>query len=122
MDIVRNVHRVCEFQQGNVCPILDDVEVGVCDDLAHIHQVVMVIEVLLTELYSDLVGVSNIPKEKRYSFRRPVSLPETQRWCVMIPSYPTLLPIPIFWPWRSPALGHIKFDCPMGRTSDQFPL
>lgn len=94
MDIVRNVHRVCEFQQGNVCPILDDVEVGVCDDLAHIHQVVMVIEVLLTELYSDLVGVSNIPKEKRYSFRRPVSLPETQRWCVMIPSYPTLLPIP----------------------------
>ena len=23
-------------------------------------------------------------------------------------------PIPIFWPWRSPVLGHIKFACPMG--------
>ena len=23
-------------------------------------------------------------------------------------------PIPIFWPWRSPVLGHIKFVCPMG--------
>ena len=21
-------------------------------------------------------------------------------------------PIPIFWPWRSPVLGHIKFACP----------
>jgi hypothetical protein len=26
-------------------------------------------------------------------------------------SYP---PIPIFWPWRSPVLGHIKFARPMG--------
>jgi hypothetical protein len=24
------------------------------------------------------------------------------------------LPIPTFWPWRSPVLGHIKFACPMG--------
>jgi hypothetical protein len=23
-------------------------------------------------------------------------------------------PIPTFWPWRSPVLGHIKFVCPMG--------
>jgi hypothetical protein len=23
-------------------------------------------------------------------------------------------PIPIFWPWHSPVLGHIKFACPMG--------
>jgi hypothetical protein len=23
-------------------------------------------------------------------------------------------PIPIFWPWRSPVLGHIQFVCPMG--------
>ena len=23
-------------------------------------------------------------------------------------------PIPIFWPWRSPVLGHIKFASPMG--------
>ena len=23
-------------------------------------------------------------------------------------------PIPTFWPWRSPVLGHIKFACPMG--------
>jgi hypothetical protein len=23
-------------------------------------------------------------------------------------------PIPIFWTWRSPVLGHIKFACPMG--------
>jgi hypothetical protein len=23
-------------------------------------------------------------------------------------------PIPIFWPWRSPVLGHIKFAYPMG--------
>jgi hypothetical protein len=23
-------------------------------------------------------------------------------------------PIPIFWPWRSPVLGHIKFACPVG--------
>jgi hypothetical protein len=25
-------------------------------------------------------------------------------------------PIPNFWPWRSPVLGHIKFACPMGLT------
>jgi hypothetical protein len=24
------------------------------------------------------------------------------------------LPIPTFWPWHSPVLGHIKFVCPMG--------
>lgn len=64
MDIVGNVHRVREFQQGDVCPILDDVEVRVCDDLAHSQQVVMEIQVLLTELYSELVGVGNSPKEK----------------------------------------------------------
>jgi hypothetical protein len=23
-------------------------------------------------------------------------------------------PVPIFWPWCSPVLGHIKFACPMG--------
>ena len=23
-------------------------------------------------------------------------------------------PITIFWPWRSPVLGHIKFACPVG--------
>jgi hypothetical protein len=23
-------------------------------------------------------------------------------------------PIPIFWPWRPPVLGHIKFACPVG--------
>jgi hypothetical protein len=32
-----------------------------------------------------------------------------------IPSPPLPYPpIPIFWPWRSPVLGHIKFVCPMG--------
>ena len=54
----------------------------------------MVIEVLLLELYSEHVGANDIPKEKRHSFSKSVSLPDTQRWCVMIPSYPTLLPIP----------------------------
>jgi hypothetical protein len=24
------------------------------------------------------------------------------------------LPIPTFWPWHSPVLGHIKFACPVG--------
>lgn len=94
MDIAGNVHRVSEFQQGNVCPILGDVEVRVGDDVAHGQQVVMVIEILLTKLYPELVGVSLTPKEKRYSFRKPVSLPETQRCRVMIPPYPILLPIP----------------------------
>ena len=92
--IAGNVHRVCEFQQGNVCPILEDVEVRVWDNFAHSQQVVMVIEVLLLECYSDHVGVNDFSKEKRYSLRKSISLPETQRWCVMIPSYPTLLPIP----------------------------
>jgi hypothetical protein len=33
-----------------------------------------------------------------------------------IPSPPPLPypPIPTFWPWRSPVLGHIKFASPMG--------
>jgi hypothetical protein len=32
-----------------------------------------------------------------------------------IPSPPLPYPpIPMFWPWRSPVLGHIKFGCPMG--------
>ena len=32
-----------------------------------------------------------------------------------IPSPPLPYPpIPIFWPWHSPVLGHIKFVCPMG--------
>jgi hypothetical protein len=32
-----------------------------------------------------------------------------------IPSPPLPYPpIPIFWPWRSPVLGHIKFACLMG--------
>lgn len=70
MDIAGNVHRVCEFQQGNVCTILGDVEVRVWDDLAHSQQVVMVIEVLLVELYSEHVGVSDIPKDQRYLFRK----------------------------------------------------
>ena len=26
-------------------------------------------------------------------------------------------PIPIFWPWRSPVLGHIKFAIPRGLSS-----
>jgi quinol-cytochrome oxidoreductase complex cytochrome b subunit len=32
-----------------------------------------------------------------------------------IPSAPLPYPpIPIFWPWLSPVLGHIKFVCPTG--------
>lgn len=50
--------------------MLDDVEVRVCDDLAHSQQVIMVIKVLLAELYSELAGVSDMPKEKRYLFRK----------------------------------------------------
>jgi hypothetical protein len=41
--------------------------------------------------------------------------------CNDIPKVPHTLPpplpyppIPTFWPWRSPVLGHIKFACPMG--------
>jgi hypothetical protein len=30
-------------------------------------------------------------------------------------------PIPIFWPWRSPVLGHIKFVCPMGLSFQWWP-
>jgi hypothetical protein len=30
-------------------------------------------------------------------------------------------PIPIFWPWRSPVLGHIKFACPMGLSFQWWP-
>jgi hypothetical protein len=33
------------------------------------------------------------------------------------PNFPTH-PFPFFWPWRSPVLGHIKFACPMGLSSD----
>lgn len=64
MDRDGNIHRVCEFQQSNVCPILGDVVVRVWDDLAHSQQVVMVIEVLLLELYSEMVGISDIPKKE----------------------------------------------------------
>jgi hypothetical protein len=40
-----------------------------------------------------------------------------------IPSPPPLPypPIPIFWPWRSPVLGHIKFVCPMGLSFQWWP-
>jgi hypothetical protein len=30
-------------------------------------------------------------------------------------------PIPIFWPWRSPVLGHIKFKWPMGLSFQWWP-
>jgi hypothetical protein len=30
-------------------------------------------------------------------------------------------PIPIFWPWRSPVLGHIKFASPMGLSFQWWP-
>jgi hypothetical protein len=30
-------------------------------------------------------------------------------------------PIPIFWPWRSPVLGHIKFACPVGLSFQWWP-
>jgi hypothetical protein len=30
-------------------------------------------------------------------------------------------PIPIFWPWLSPVLGHIKFSCPMGLSFQWWP-
>jgi hypothetical protein len=30
-------------------------------------------------------------------------------------------PIPIFWPWHSPVLGHIKFACPMGLSFQWWP-
>jgi hypothetical protein len=30
-------------------------------------------------------------------------------------------PIPIFWPWCSPVLGHIKFVCPMGLSFQGWP-
>jgi hypothetical protein len=30
-------------------------------------------------------------------------------------------PIPIFWPWRSPVLGHIKFAWPMGLSFQWWP-
>ena len=68
MDIAGNVHRVCEFQKGNVCPILGAVEVRVCDDPPHSQQVVTFIQVFLLEFYSEKVGVNDIPKEKRQSF------------------------------------------------------
>jgi hypothetical protein len=29
-----------------------------------------------------------------------------------------LPPIPTFWPWHSPVLGHIKFQCPITLSSD----
>jgi hypothetical protein len=30
-------------------------------------------------------------------------------------------PIPIFWPWHSPVLGHIKFAFPMGLSFQWWP-
>jgi hypothetical protein len=39
-----------------------------------------------------------------------------------IPSPPLPYPpIPIFWPWRSPVLEHIKFACPMGLSFQWWP-
>jgi hypothetical protein len=39
-----------------------------------------------------------------------------------IPSPPLPYPpILIFWPWRSPVLGHIKFVCPMGHSFQWWP-
>jgi hypothetical protein len=39
-----------------------------------------------------------------------------------IPSLPLPYPpIPIFWPWRSPVLGHIKFASPMGLSFQWWP-
>jgi hypothetical protein len=31
-------------------------------------------------------------------------------------------PIPIFWPWHSPVLGHIKFACPMDLSFQWWPI
>jgi hypothetical protein len=36
------------------------------------------------------------------------------------PHFPTH-PFPIFWPWHSPVLGHIKFKCPMGLSFQWWP-
>ena len=30
-------------------------------------------------------------------------------------------PFPLFWPWHSPVLGHIKFVCPMGLSFQSWP-
>jgi hypothetical protein len=39
-----------------------------------------------------------------------------------IPSPPFLYPpIPTFWPWRSPVLGHTKFACPVGLSFQWWP-
>jgi hypothetical protein len=40
-----------------------------------------------------------------------------------IPSPPPLPypPIPTFWPWCSPVLGHKKFACPMGLSFQWWP-
>jgi hypothetical protein len=37
------------------------------------------------------------------------------------PYFPTH-PLPLFWPWRSPVLGHIKFVCPMGLSFKWWPI
>jgi hypothetical protein len=37
----------------------------------------------------------------------------SQKYPIPFPSLP-YPPIPIFWPWHSPVLGHIKFASPMG--------
>jgi hypothetical protein len=39
-----------------------------------------------------------------------------------IPSSPLPYPpIPTFWPWHSPVLGHIKFACPVGLSFQWWP-
>jgi hypothetical protein len=37
------------------------------------------------------------------------------------PPHSLIHPFPLFWPWRSPVLRHIKFACPMGLSFQWWP-
>jgi hypothetical protein len=44
----------------------------------------------------------------------------SQKSPIPSPTFP-YPPIPTFWPWHSPVLGHIKFACPMGLSFQWWP-
>lgn len=79
MDVATDVHGVHELQQGDICPSLSCVVVGVRKDPADGQQLVVVIEVLLPQLHPQESGIYNVPGEKGHLLRGLSSLLDTRQ-------------------------------------------
>jgi hypothetical protein len=76
------------------------------------HVLGILLETFLSFFFSYFIFITYFPQLHFQCY--PKSLPHPP---LLLP----YLPIPIFWPWRSPVLGHIKFACPVGLSFQWWP-